>query len=60
MGATGVREDNFQVLRDTKMPATLIEFGFMSNASDDEFISSYESKLDFSAGVLRGVQDYFA
>lgn len=59
-GTTGVRKDNFQVLRDTKMPATLIEFGFMSNPSDDAFISSYESKLDFCAGVVKGVQDYFA
>lgn len=59
-GTTGVRYDNFQVLRDTKMPATLLEFGFMSNPSDDAFISSYESKLDFAAGVLQGARDYFA
>ncbi|WP_145407908.1 N-acetylmuramoyl-L-alanine amidase family protein [Paenibacillus xylanexedens] len=59
-GTTGVRKDSFQVLRDTKMPATLLEFGFMSNPSDDAFISSYESKLDFCAGVVKGAADYFA
>lgn len=58
-GPTGVRYQDLQVLRDTQMPATLLELGFMSNASDDAFIAEYEGKLDFINGIVMGLQDYF-
>lgn len=57
---TGVVYQSLQVLRDTSMPATLLELGFMSNANDDGFISTYEGKLDFINGIVMGLQDYFA
>ncbi len=59
-GSTGVRNDNFQVLRETNMPAVLLELGFMTNPTDDAFIAEYEHKLDFCAGILKGVQDYYS
>jgi N-acetylmuramoyl-L-alanine amidase len=58
-GSTGVRYDNFQVLRDTNMPATLLELGFMTNPGDDAFIAEYEHKLDFINGIIKGLHDYF-
>lgn len=59
-GSTGVRQDKFAVLRETTMPATLLELGFMTNPSDDSYIAVYEHKLDFCAAILKGAQDYFA
>jgi N-acetylmuramoyl-L-alanine amidase len=59
-GTTGVRYQDLQVLRDTEMPATLLELGFMSNAGDDAFIAEYEGKLDFINGIVMGLEDYFA
>ncbi|OZV10184.1 hypothetical protein CIW83_21700 [Tissierella sp. P1] len=58
-GSTGVREDNFQVLRETEMPAVLLELGFMTNPDDDEFISHFEGKLDFVNGIFKGLENYF-
>lgn len=58
-GPTGVRYQDLQVLRDTQMPAILLELGFMSNAGDDAFIAEYEGKLDFINGIVMGLQDYF-
>lgn len=58
-GSTGIRKDNFQVLRDTDMPATLLELGFMSNPDDDAFIADYDNKIDMAGGIYRGIRDYF-
>ena len=34
----GIREDNFQVLRESSMPAILIECGFLTNAEESKKI----------------------
>lgn len=57
--SNGIVYQNLQVLRDTTMPAALLELGFMSNASDDEFISTYDGKLEFINGIVVGLLDYF-
>ncbi|WP_080146734.1 N-acetylmuramoyl-L-alanine amidase [Marinilactibacillus piezotolerans] len=55
----GVKEANFHVIRETHMPAVLLELGFMDNPSDLSKIttSSYQSKL--AVGVTNGIDDYF-
>lgn len=59
-GQTGVREQNLQVLRDSDMPAVLLELGFMTNPTDDEFISTFSGKNKFIDGILDGLFYYFS
>ena len=51
-----VARPGLYVLRKTRMPATLIELGFISNASDAELME-YNPQL-FAAGVANGVLAY--
>lgn len=55
----GVRRDTFAVLRETALPAVLLEFGFMSNRSElNKLLSnSYQDRL--VKGVVDGVNAYF-
>lgn len=45
------------VLRRTRMPATVIEMGFISNAYDAELMA-YSPEL-FARGIYRGILDYY-
>ena len=55
----GVRRDTFAVLRETALPAVLVEFGFMSNLTELNKLQSQEYQLKLSEAVLRGVKGYF-
>ena len=52
----GVRSQNFLVLRETDMPAVLVELGFLSNSGDREFMRTH--KPDYVEGVYQGILDY--
>lgn len=61
-GATnrGLKErPNLVVLRESKMPATLIEIGFLSNPTEEKLItdSSYQDKIVLA--ISRGIEKYF-
>ena len=45
------------VLKRTKMPATVVEMGFISNAYDAELMA-YSPQL-FAEGIYRGILDYY-
>lgn len=47
--------NSFAAVRDTKMPAVLIEVGFMSNESDREKINDEKWQKQFAASVAAGV-----
>lgn len=55
----GVRTANFHVIRETKMPAVLLELGYMDHAGERAKVitSSYQQKL--AQGVAEGVKQYF-
>lgn len=55
----GVRRDTFAVLRETALPAILLELGFMSNETELNKLtnSTYQSKL--SDAITSGVNAYF-
>lgn len=55
----GVKGNNFNVLRNTKMPAILVELGFMDNKSESLVIknSSYHKKA--AVGIANGIDKYF-
>lgn len=45
------------VLKETKMPAVLVEMGFISNAYDAQLLS--ESPYLFATGIYRGILQYY-
>lgn len=47
------------VVRETKMPAVLVEVGFLSNAAEEKLITndSYQNKI--VEGIVTGIQNYF-
>lgn len=51
----GVKLANFQVLRDTNMPAILIEGGFVDNDTDAQKIATDDYKQRYVKGVTMGI-----
>ncbi len=54
----GVRTANFYVLRETVVPAVLVEIGFMTNAYEESKLKdpSYQDRV--AEGLSRGIFDY--
>ncbi|MCL2068418.1 MAG: N-acetylmuramoyl-L-alanine amidase [Oscillospiraceae bacterium] len=49
----GVKRGNYHVLRESKMPAVMIEPGFLSNARDNEL---FDTKLDdYAQAITKGI-----
>ena len=51
----GVRESNFHVLRETKMPAVLVECEFLSNSKTRKFLREPENQLALARAISKGV-----
>lgn len=56
----GILTENFQVLRDTKMPSVLLECGFLSNYDDRQKLLNDEALKNFAVNISNGVENYFA
>ena len=56
----GIKTANFAVIRDTNMPAVLVETAFISNLDDEKLLASEQRRSDFAAAIARGVTDYCA
>lgn len=55
----GVKErKNLCVLRNTDMPAVLVELAFIDNAEDEAILTSKQD--DFARAIARGVTDYLS
>ncbi|MRN53314.1 N-acetylmuramoyl-L-alanine amidase family protein [Paenibacillus monticola] len=54
----GVRYGNFHVIRETKMPAVLLEVGYLSNKGDEKslFTDAFQNKV--AASIVSGVKEY--
>ncbi|WP_151734530.1 N-acetylmuramoyl-L-alanine amidase family protein [Paenibacillus tengchongensis] len=54
----GVRYGNFHVIRETTMPAVLLEVGYLSNKRDEAalFTESLQNKV--AAGIVSGIKEY--
>jgi len=56
----GVRRARFEVLRDVRMPAVLIEGGFMSNRREAERIYRSAYRLRMAQSIVEAVENYRA
>lgn len=54
----GVKEKNYHVLRETKMPAALLELGFISNASDEAVMYTEEFQNKAASAIVEGIMEY--
>jgi len=55
----GVREANFYVIKNTSMPAALIEVGFLSNSWEEARLQNPIFQKNVASAVFRGIYDYF-
>lgn len=56
----GVKEANFQVLRETDCPAALAEVAFLSNEADRALLTGYAGQLAAAVALAAGLADYAA
>lgn len=55
----GVKTKDLAMVRDTKMPACLIECGFMDNANDTPLILTEEYANKVASGIAEGILTYY-
>ena len=55
----GLKAANFAVLRETKMPALLVETAFLSNQREEKLLNSVSFQDKVAAGIAAGVERYF-
>lgn len=55
----GVKEANFQILRETNMPSILVEAGFMDNLEEAKLMLDVEYQNKVAKAILNGVNSYF-
>lgn len=55
----GVKKGNFYVIRETSMPAVLIEAGFISNPAERMNLKSIDYQEKIARGVADGIDFYF-
>ncbi len=55
----GVKKGNFYVIRETHMPAILVEGGFLTNPEERSLLKSREYQEKIARGIADGVDYYF-
>ncbi len=55
----GVKKGNFYVIRETNMPAVLVEGGFISNPEERALLKSRTYQEKIARGVADGIDHYF-
>ncbi|MDA0912736.1 MAG: N-acetylmuramoyl-L-alanine amidase [Bacteroidetes bacterium] len=54
----GVRQAGYYVISFTQMPSVLVELGFLTNPSEEEFLNSAEGKELMASALLRAFRSY--
>jgi len=55
----GVKRSNFHVLRETRMPAVLLECEFISNPETREWLVKWKNQLALAEAVVTGIEQWF-
>jgi len=55
----GLRRNTFAVLRETKMPAVLLELGFMSNPTELSKLNTTSYQTILANAVVKGIHNHF-
>ena len=55
----GIKKGNFYVIRETSMPAVLVEGGFISNSEERLLLKSREYQEKIARGIADGIDQYF-
>jgi N-acetylmuramoyl-L-alanine amidase len=53
-----VKQDNFQVLRETIMPSVLVELGFLTNKNEGRFLNSNKGQLKMANEIADAIYKY--
>lgn len=56
----GVRQSSLHVTRETKMPAILLECGYLSNTKDEALLYSEDFQKRVAEAVVAGIKEYLA
>jgi N-acetylmuramoyl-L-alanine amidase len=54
----GVKQAGFLVLWKTSMPSVLIETGFLSDSSEENYLSSEAGRVHTAQGIFNAIRDY--
>jgi N-acetylmuramoyl-L-alanine amidase len=54
----GVKQANFLVLWKTTMPSSLIEIGYLSNPSEEKFMSDKQNQVYIASAIYRALKEY--
>ena len=54
-----IKRDDLTGTNWSKIPVTLIEMGFLSNASEDRFMNRAANQEKMAEGIADGIDDYF-
>lgn len=55
----GVLEANFAVLRETKVPAILVETAYLSDAEEERLLGNDGYRQQLAVGICQGIKAYF-
>lgn len=55
----GVSSAGFLVLHQTAMPSILVELGFISNPTEEKFLSSSNGQSQLAKGIFEGFSNYY-
>ena len=55
----GIKTNSYVVIRETRMPAVLIELGFLSNPAEESLLYSEDYQNKLVEGTIKGVESYF-
>ncbi|MNC78377.1 N-acetylmuramoyl-L-alanine amidase LytC precursor [compost metagenome] len=54
----GVKNGNLEVIRNTKMPAVLLELGFLSNAEEEVALLTEDMQMKAAQAIVDGIKEY--